>query len=668
MKKIYLITTFLLVVNLQLSAQKYDLGKVTIEELSEKTHPIDTSAIGAILFEKGLVKFEFSETEGFEMVTTVKTKIKIYKKEGYDLANKSIRYYIGSSSSREKVNVSDAVTYNLVGGKVEKTKLKSDGEFNENVNKFWGRKKITMPNVREGSIIEYEYTVRSQQLGGIDEWTFQSFIPVNYSEFKTIVPEFFVYKEIQKGFIFPKITKEKGNVSITTTDKQRATNASTSFATSDFKYQEEKSTYILENIPALKNESYVNNINNYTSSIALELAMTRYPNQPYKTIATDWATVTKTIYDSDNFGVELNKTGYFEDDLKTLLVGLNSREEKIAAVFNFVKSKMKWDEYNSYYTDKGVRKAYKDMTGNVAEINLMLTAMLRYAGLEANPVLVSTRANGVALFPNRSAYNYVIAAVEIESGLVLMDATSKYALPNILPIRDLNWFGRMIRKDGTSAEVDLMPKMISRDVVNLIATINADGTIDGKVKDQYFDYNAYAFRDSYADLSKETLIEKMEKADKGLEIGEYDFTNKNELSAPIVETYSFKHNNSVEIIGDKMYFSPLLTFAITENPFKQEAREYPVDFSYPYQDKYLMNITIPDGYVVETLPQSVSIPMSDNKGSLKYMITNKNKQIQLSVTMEINSAIISSDYYEELKGFYAEVVKKQTEKVVLKKG
>jgi hypothetical protein len=62
--------------------------------------------------------------------------------------------------------------------------------------------------------------------------------------------------------------------------------------------------------------------------------------------------------------------------------------------------------------NEGVKKAYKDKTGNVAEINLMLTAMLRYAGLNANPVLVSTRSNGIAIFPNRTAFNYVIAAVE----------------------------------------------------------------------------------------------------------------------------------------------------------------------------------------------------------------------------------------------------------------
>ena len=84
--------------------------------------------------------------------------------------------------------------------------------------------------------------------------------------------------------------------------------------------------------------------------------------------------------------------------------------------------------------------------------------MLRYAGLTANPVLVSTRSNGIAIFPNRTAFNYVIAAVETPNGNILLDASDKFSTPNVLPFRALNWYGRLIRKDGTSEEVDLMPK------------------------------------------------------------------------------------------------------------------------------------------------------------------------------------------------------------------
>ena len=80
-------------------------------------------------------------------------------------------------------------------------------------------------------------------------------------------------------------------------------------------------------------------------------------------------------------------------------------------------------------------------------------------------------------FLNRTAFNYVIAAVEIEEGLILLDATERYSVPNVLPIRDLNWFGRLIRKDGTSTEVNLTPTNISTEINNLQVTLDNKGEI-----------------------------------------------------------------------------------------------------------------------------------------------------------------------------------------------
>ena len=223
MKKINVVVAFLLLVTMNAVAQKQELGKVTIDELKEQAHPVDSSAAAAILFKKGEVRFDYSENNGFEVITKVICKIKVYKKEGYDWANHAERYYIGGNV-KESVSFSDAVTYNLVDGKIEKTKLKSNGEFDEKVNKFWGRRKITMPNVKEGSIIEYKYEIRSSSIGTIDEWRFQTSIPVNYSEFKTYIPEYYVYNVNQKGFIFPKVTSEGNQKTVTLTDKSRNIN------------------------------------------------------------------------------------------------------------------------------------------------------------------------------------------------------------------------------------------------------------------------------------------------------------------------------------------------------------------------------------------------------------------------------------------------------------
>lgn len=666
-----LLFLLLFVTFLNSTAQNFELGKVSIAELQQKVHPTDTSAVAAILFEKGRNTYEYSQENGFVMITEVKTRIKIYKKEGYDWANKKVQYYIGDNS-KEIVSYSDAITYNLVGGKIEKTKLKSDGEFDEKLNRYWGQKKIVMPNVKEGSVIEFKYAVRSFSIGSPRGWNFQTSIPVNYSEYKTFVPEYFVYNTNQKGYIFPKITEEKKQKVVRLSSLERTNGTGLSGSTSTFvqdqlEYQETITTYIAENLPAMKDESYVNNVDNYTCSLVQELSMTKYPGKPYKTFSTDWGAVVKTIYDYDDFGPELSKTGYFEEDLKGVLTGLTTPEEKINAIFNFVKTRVKWNDYNGYSCNDGVKKAYKDKTGNIAEINLMLTAMLRYAGLTANPVLVSTRSNGVAIFPNRNAFNYVIAAVENGTDLTLLDASDTYSTPNVLPFRALNWVGRLIRKDGTSIEVDLMPKTSSNDLIAMNYAIDETGLVSGKLRRQRTDHNAMIFRKKIEDIKEESYLEKLENDNDKIEVKEYSRTNEKELKLPAIEIFSFVGSNLVENIGGKIYVNPMLFYTEKQNPFRQEVREYPVDYGYPFMDKYSINIQIPEGYKIETLPETTILSMQDNLGTFKYLTNTSGNAIQISAVYQINAAIISSEYYSMLKEFYQKMIEKQNEKIILTK-
>jgi hypothetical protein len=653
-------------------AQEFKLGKVSIAELEQKVHPKDSAAVAAILFKKGETSFVFSENEGFIVVSEVSMRIKIYKKDGYNWANKAVRFVSGSSNIKEKVIFSDAVTYNLVAGKIEKTKLNSEGEFVEKINKYWSKKKIALPNVKEGSVLEFKYIISTNNIGVLREFDFQTSIPINYVEYKTYVPEYFVYNTKLKGFISPKTFVENSMQSFTINSKERVggamgTTTRTSFSQDRIEYKETKTTYTINNIPAIKEEAFVNNIDNYAMSLAQELSMTQYPNEPIKPYSTDWNAVAKTIYEYDDFGPELNKTGYFEEDLKAVIAGLSSQDEIITAILNYVKATVKWNENYGYSCDEGVKKAYKDKVGNVAEINLMLTAMLRNAGLKANPVLVSTRSNGISIFPNRTAYNYVIAAVETPQGLILLDATSKYSNPNVLPFRDLNWFGRLIRKDGSSEEVDLMPKIASTDSVTMLYAIDAIGKITGKLRRQRSDHNAMMFRSEIANTKDEEYLEKLENENKKIEIGDYSKTNEKEVSLPIMETFSFIGTNLCEIIGEKIYINPLLFFTKEHSPFKQETREYPIDYGFPFIEKYNIGIDIPEGYMLESLPKSTQLNMEDNIGGFKFVVNSSGNKIQLSITNQINTPIISPEYYPMIKDYYQGLIAKETEKIVLKK-
>lgn len=656
----------------KIEAQNFELGEVTIEELQEKMHPRDNGAAAAILFKKGKTSYDYSKINGFIMTTEVQTRIKVYKKEGYEWANQKVKYYI-ASGSKENVTFSDAITYNLIDGKIEKTKLSKDGEFDEVVNRYWGQKKISMPNVQEGSVIEFQYTIKTPYVGSPKKWSFQASVPVNYSEYRSFIPEYYTFNVNYKGFIFPKVTTEKKAKTVLFSTMERDEGAglmkgqSSNYSQSKLSYEETRTTYIAENLPALKEEAYVNNIENYTSSLVQELSLIKYPNQPLKSLSTDWKSVAKTIYDYDDFGLELEKTGYFENDVNAIITGLNASEEKVAAIFNFVKANVKWNNYYGYSCNDGVKKAYKDKTGNIAEINLMLTAMLRYAGLTANPVLLSTRANGVAIFPNRTAFDYVIAAIETPSGLVLLDATEKFSLPNVLPLRDLNWFGRLIRKDGTSTEVSLTPTTLSRETVNMNAVVSKEGFVSGKLRKQLTDQEALSFRQKNTGTKEDTYLEELESDNNSIEVNEYTRENDYDLSKPIVESYAFKDVKDFERINDKIYVAPSLFLGIKENPFKQELREYPVDFGFPVQSKYNITLEIPEGYAVETLPAGLNIAGVDGIGTFKYVIANTGNKVQIIMTSEISKAIVSADYYQALKEFFQKIIDKQNEKIILKK-
>ena len=344
-----------------------------------------------------------------------------------------------------------------------------------------------------------------------------------------------------------------------------------------------------------------------------------------------------------------------------------SPEEKTARVFDFVQNKMTWNNYYGATCNDGVLKAYKENTGNVAEINLMLTAMLRTSGLDANPVLVSTRSNGIPLFPTIEGFDYVISAVNIDGNTILLDATEKETIPNLLPIRALNWNGTLVRKDGTYNTIDISPNRQSNKSVIMNASLDEKGGINGKIQIYQTDYIAYLFRRNLKSKQKESYLESLENKYNGIEISDYQTKDAENPTKPVTETFAFQKEDQCEIIDGKIYFSPLFFFATNENPFKMETREYPINFAFPISETYRFNISIPEGHQVESLPENVLYKLPDNLGELRFSLAVSGNMLQVNVVEKINSAVISPINYLHIKEFYNQLVQKETEKAVLTK-
>ena len=670
MHKITLIL-FLVIGTASLS-QDYKFGKVSKEELKEESHPIDPDADAAILYREQYSHIDYNQGEGFLLVTEIFERIKIYNADGFEWGTHEVPVYQGSNSLEENIFNLKGVTYSLVDGDIEETKLRNDGIFKEELSKFYSVEKFTMPNLKPGCIIEYRYKVNSPFLSNIDEIRLQEEIPLNKAEVSFNSPEWLMYKMHRKGlqsYTVEETSKpSKINYRVTTGSSGNGfsvRNGKVEYRSID--YQNNSYKISVENVPAMQDEVFSSNIDNYRSAVKFELSYTKYPNEPIETITSNWEAVSKTIYDSEDFGGQLKNDRFFNDDVDRLLANATDPEEKIVLIFEYVKQKMNWNKYMGIYADEGIRSAYKSGVGNTADINLLLVCMLRYAGLDANPVILSTRNNGIPLFPTRNGFNDVIAGVTLEGTTLLMDATRKMGAVNLLEEELLNWNGRLIRENGSSEWVNLYPTSAAEENTMVSAELGENLEMTGKIRSRFTGHYGLSYRKNFSGKSDQESLEALEDRYSSIEINDLEIKNRENLYEPVEVNYGFEIINSVEEIGDKLYFSPLFHLSTQENPFKSEERKHPVDFKYPWKDRFIVSIKVADGYNVESLPEGALVNLSDNMGTFKYLVSNKSGFIQISSEISLNTSIIAPWLYSDLKKFYEFIVNKQSEKIVLSK-
>ncbi|RYJ43437.1 DUF3857 and transglutaminase domain-containing protein [Flavobacterium beibuense] len=630
------------------NAGDFRLGKVSKEELMEKEHFLDPSANAAFLFKRGNTYFDANDN-GWLLITEVEVRIKIYKKAGYDYANVSIPFY-HTKNSTENVVFSDAVTYNLVDGKIKRSPLKKKDNFIEEVSSNKSNKKILLTDVREGSVVEYKYIVTSPYVHDFPDWYFQQVIPVNYVEYTVNIPQMYSYNRIMNSYY---------RVNETSSTKRRVTTGGILTLT----FTDVCRHYMSKNLPAFKSEQYIDNPLNYLLFVKHELSSITGLNDKTTDFVTSWESVGELIYESSDFGCELKEIHYFMDDIDSLVNGIVGKREKVNKVFDYVKNRMTWVGLHGISSRYGVEKAYEEKKGNSGDINLMLIAMLNYVGVNANPVILSTRDNGQVDYISINSFNYVIAAAELEDGIILLDATSKHATPGVLPLRDLNGVGRLIREDYSHKEIELNPIDHSKENIYVTAKLEEDGRLTGEVSSKYYDYKSMMCNEKYFNLTQEERIQETEADFKNVEIADFNYNEGIEASV----SYNFTANDCVEVIGDNIYISPLLFYTQTENPFREEKRLYPMNFIFPSRVRHTFVITIPEGYKIESLPQPQALVSDMEIMGFNFNVMEQNGKIQIVFIEGSNYSSVGAEYYESLKDFYTKKISKQAEKIILKK-
>ena len=644
-------------------------GKISESDLSRKSYSIDTGASAVVLSDIGSTQVKGNSKGWFSLEFKVHRRTHILKTSGYDVATVQLPVF-SAGDDEEEIKDLKAVTYNLEGGKVVETKLNpKTALFSEKINKYVVVKKFTLPNVKEGSIIEYEYKLVSDFLERPRPWTFQSSIPHLWSQYTISLPHFLNYSMVAQGNLpfYLQDQKEKESsylvevkkdayMGVMTTDRLDISSINTDFR------------WAMKDVPAFHKEEYTSTTSNYVAKLEFQLSAQLPPLNERKFITT-WPDMTMRLLKREDFGgALLNNDLWLPAVVSKITQGVYTEPGKATKIFEHLRDNFICTSYDQLYADEHLEKISNKKKGGVADINLLLIAMLRTAGLQAEPVILSTRENGLVNdeFPVANQFNYVICKAIVNGKEVFLDASRPRMGFGKLHYDCYNGSARVVNDAATL--INLNPERAAEESRTTIFIYNeGKGKWTGYVDKQLGYFASHDIRQKIGSTGGVAVIEKDLKNELANElvVDSVRVDSLKDLDAPLTMHYIIRSENEG---ADIIYMNPVLGERYKQNPFKSADRQYPVEIPYRINRIYTMNMDIPEGYVVDEMPKPVRLALNKtNEGLFEYKISQAGGKLTVNYNLELKRAVFFPAEYAMLREFFTTVVAKLDEQVVFKK-
>jgi hypothetical protein len=648
------------------SAQNIKYGNVSPKDFDISKLTVDTTKGAIIISDVGESTFEGNIKGWFTLVFKRKQRILILNKTAFDLAKVEIPLYFDKVGNREeKIDRLKGTTYNLVDGTVVETKMSTDAVFKDKYDKNHLIEKFSLPAVKEGSIIEYSYTINSDFLFNLQPWQFQGEYPRVWSEYNVSIPEFFEYVTLAKGYGKYEINQHPARP--------------TSFLVNLNSYSSEKSEsvkldanvtdnrWVMKNVPPLNEEKYTSSINNYISRIQFQLSGYRFKDTPYQPIIGSWSAAGEKLLASEDFGDGLKRNNNWLDDaMKTITTKSSTDLQKAKDIYYYVKNNIKCSDNRGIYLTKSVKDIFKSKSGSVADVNLLLTTMYRHENLTSAPVILSTRSNGQTneYYPLLEEYNYVICQLHIGEDDYFLDASQPYLGFNRLPSYTYNGIAQIITPNPMALEMmtDNLPETKATHVM-LFNDEKQAGKWEGTVQSQLGYFESCNSRKKIIDNGKSSFEKELAKGD--YKVSDIVYSNMDSLEKPLSIDYNVAMGEGSG--ADIIYVNPMLMESYSKNPFQSAERRYPVEMPYKTDESYSLAMDIPVGYVVDELPKQTRVNFNTDEGFFEYLITKDETSINMKCHLKLNKATFQPEDYEALRNFFGFIVKKESEQIVLKK-
>jgi hypothetical protein len=280
-------------------------------------------------------------------------------------------------------------------------------------------------------------------------------------------------------------------------------------------------------------------------------------------------------------------------------------------------------------------------------------------------MLVSERSHGRVdtSYPFKDQFNKVVAYVNLDGKKYILDASDAYTPAGMTPIELLNTIGFLVdRKQFAFVRIGDEGRKRAY-VINVRSKVEPSAQMIGEASVNMYDYARISKAQKYI-RNKEGYISEFLKSSPGLLIDSFTVSNLESDSLPLVHHLLLKQ--ALNKSGNYFLMNYNLFTGFNKNPFVADYRFTNIDFGSKYA--YVVNsyFTLPDNMVVDSYPKNARIMMPGNTLSATRQISQKDKEITISVLIEFNTPQFEPESYDGVKEFFKKMTEMLNEPVVLK--
>ena len=652
MRKYYL-SLLLLLASTTIFAQKElpAYGKIDKADLLLKECEFDKDAEAYTLLNSGDVYYNIV-AENFNIVTNRRTRIKILKEKGLDRANVKLHFY--SKSNYEEIRNISGVTYNIDNaGNIVTTKLEKSSVYIKKLNNKVSEVSFTMPDVKVGSVIEFKYTDTKKSIRDLDDWYFQDDIPTRISSYRIRIPS--VFRFAMQVLTYQPIEQ-----------KDEVINDNLYYKASSISTRSEEKTYVLKNVPALRDEPFMGAEKDYLQRIVSQLNSIVYASGEVDEVQSTWPKLTQDLLEDEDFGLQLKKNLPHTKSLDDSLKNIQDDYHRMILIHDYVRKNMNWNGRESIYSSDGIKSAWDKKSGSNAELNFILIDLLRDAGIKAYPLLVSTKDNGTVntIYPFLEQFNNTMTCVFIGDKRYILNAADKYNPAYLIPYDVLNNDAFIVDKEYGGWIKLSNEKHSWRNVVTMFAQITPDAVMTGNATVYSYGYSRNPREKKWIE-DKSNFKDYFTKGFTAMKVENIQVENQDKDSLPLQQKLDF--SLPVNSSGEYKYFTLNLFQGLEKNPFIADKRQTDIEFNYPQSYTLVGKVTLPDGYEFDDLPKSIKMIMPDSSITLQRLIQPGNGSIDFRISLDFFQSYYSANAYPLLQEFYKKLFTTLNEQIVIKK-